>query len=175
MPEPWIHVFSGGPVDLGAPKEDQIHLPDIAWALAHLCRFVGHTKRFYSVAEHSVHTSKMVPKEEALRGLLHDAAEAYVGDMSAPLKHLPELSGYRRVEERVQKVIEARFGISTAMTMAVREADLRILATEMAQLFGEPPRSWDLPFPAYPRLKLPCWEPEKANFEFLARWHELTQ
>src|ERR1039457_118422 len=86
----FIGTFSGlrfWPLD---PNPEKILIDDIAHALAHQCRFGGHASRFYSVAEHSVHVSRLCPPEDALWGLLHDASEAYLVDLPRPLKQLPE-------------------------------------------------------------------------------------
>lgn len=82
----WILTFSGERFYPFSPAPEEVKTKDIAHALANICRFNGHTRGFYSVAAHSVHVSRLVPPEFALEALLHDAAEAYVGDMVRPLK-----------------------------------------------------------------------------------------
>ena len=98
----FIGTFSGlrfWPLD---PNPEKILIADIAHALAHQCRFGGHASKFYSVAEHSVHVSKLCLPEHALWGLLHDASEAYLVDLPRPLKLLPEFAPYREAERRLQ-------------------------------------------------------------------------
>ena len=72
------------------PQQDQVDIEDIAHGLAYQCRFNGQTRYFYSVAQHSLIVAGLVPKRLYLAALLHDAAEAYMGDMVKPLKQSPK-------------------------------------------------------------------------------------
>lgn len=122
------------------PHPEDIDPVDIAHALSLICRYGGHTSRFYSVAEHCVLMSHAVPHHHALWALLHDATEAYVGDMVRPLKHhMPE---YREIEDQLMEVIARRFGLDPVMPPAVKEADNRILLDERAALLKTPPVAW---------------------------------
>lgn len=118
------------------PKEQSIKILDIAHALSNLCRFIGQCDRFYSVAQHSIHTSLMVqtddPKIE-LMALLHDASEAYIGDVSSPLKQL--LPEYQEIEKNIQSAIMSKFGLPSELPEQIKEVDLRMLATEKRDLF----------------------------------------
>ena len=95
--EPWIQTVSGKKFPLLTPDTEAIDIQDIAHALSMICRFNGHCISFYSVAEHSVHVSRLVAPNLALWGLLHDAAEAYLGDVPTPLKG--HLGGFRDREK----------------------------------------------------------------------------
>lgn len=127
----WIQTYTGKkffPLD---PDPDLICIEDIAHALANLCRYGGHSKMFYSVAQHSLIVSRM-STNYPLHGLLHDASEAYLGDMVRPLKHLPEMAPYREAEDRLQSMIFERFGLDRFMPEEVYRNDKVALANEIA-------------------------------------------
>jgi len=131
----WMRTRSGRRVDLFDPDPATIDLGDIAFALSHQNRFNGHAG-CYSVAEHSVRVSK-VCASDPLAGLLHDAAEAYVGDLIRPLKaHLP---GFDAIELRLQAAIGVALKVAPArfLTPAVIEADQVLLATEKRDLMRD--------------------------------------
>lgn len=84
--KPWIQTFTGKQFWPLTPKAEDVCIEDIAHALAFKCRFGGHCKTFYSVAEHSCRVAEILRPEHQLIGLLHDAAEAYLPDVAAPIK-----------------------------------------------------------------------------------------
>lgn len=137
---PYILTHTGIHFDLVDPQPDMIDERDIAHALAHLCRFTGHTSRFHSVAEHSMGVAHHVDGKHKLEALLHDASEAYLGDVSLPLKSL--LPDYRKIEDRVDAVIRERFGLPSAKSVEVKHADLRMLAIERDVLMPLDPTPW---------------------------------
>lgn len=115
-------------------RESEILLEDIAHALAHLCRFTGHTQSFYSVAQHAVLVSRLTPPADALYGLLHDGAEAYLGDVARPVKHLEIFRGYRDAEATLQALIYRRFGLDGPEPASVKKADGLALHVELRDL-----------------------------------------
>lgn len=172
----WLQTRTGiafFPLD---PRVEEVNIMDIASALSNMCRFTGHTTSFYSVAQHSVHVSEILPPELALAGLLHDAAEAYLVDVPSPLKRLPEFGFYREAEAVLQRVIFKRFGIKgSAEAPAIKEADLCMLLTEARDVMVTPDLAW-LPNSARPRdARIEPWEPKEALSRFLLRFKELTQ
>lgn len=116
------------------PQPSDFHIRDIAHALSNLCRFNGQCKRFYSVAEHSLLCSYLVPQEYALEALLHDATEAYCGDMVFPLKAM--LPAFVEVEQRIDAAIRTRFGLPAVMTPEVHLADRRMVHLEFLELMN---------------------------------------
>ena len=169
----FIGTFSGlrfWPLD---PNPEKILIDDIAHALAHQCRFGGHASRFYSVAEHSVHVSRLCLPEHALWGLLHDASEAYLVDLPRPLKLLPEFAPYREAERRLQRAVAARFGLPPDQPASVTEADDTMLWIEAHSLLGSIPeeaiRQTRAPFEITDPLL-----PVEAERLFLSRFNELS-
>ncbi len=139
MSEPWdrtgvVETYTGGGVDVFDPNPDDIALPDIAAGLAHTCRFGGHCRQFYSVAHHSLHVADELPAGNArLRaiGLLHDAAEAYLGDIPRPLK--TELASFQGLEDQLLSAVWTAVGIDPPTDDEwdrVMDADDRLLAYE---------------------------------------------
>lgn len=136
----WILTRTSVRFDLLNPTPDKVRPEDIAYALARICRFNGHTRCHYSVAEHSIRVAALVPVEHQLAALLHDAPEAYIGDVSSPLKAL--LPEYRAIEQRIWSAICERFGIPTELPQCVKQADLTMLATERRDLMPYHSDAW---------------------------------
>lgn len=169
----WIETFTGKQFHLLNPSPDEICIEDIAHALAHQCRFTGHTRKFYSVAEHSFHVSRITG---TLEGLLHDASEAYITDLSRPVKYnTPVGIPYFEVENAIMSVIAKKFGFVWPVAAAVKSADNIMLHTEKVQLMTD--LSWDGAWgqPELSDVRLECWTPELAELVFLQRFDELTK
>jgi 5'-deoxynucleotidase YfbR-like HD superfamily hydrolase len=152
-------------------------IEEVAHALSHICRFTGHCKTFYSVAQHSVLVSHLVPRELAMHGLLHDAVETVVGDMSSPLKHL--IPAYRVIEDRCEAAILAGFGMAmpwrAEVRQAVKQADLQALRTEQRDQMHADGHLWSWTSHIEPaKAKVVPLPPEYARQLFLARYEELT-
>lgn len=167
----WMQTANGRqfwPLD---PRPDEVHLDDIAHALSMMCRFNSHCSEFYSVAEHSVRVSRILPYDLALVGLMHDAAEAYVVDVPRPLKR--SLVGYKAIEEAVERAIATRYGLPFPWHPAVKCADEVLLATEARDLIaGECLTRWGrMATPLEERIE--PWSPDKARAMFHARFCEL--
>lgn len=173
--QPTILTAAGRYFDFTQPETAIIGIGEIAHALGHLCRFTGHTRQFYSVAEHSWHVSHLVPPGDALAGLLHDAPEAFIGDVSAPLKHL--LPDYRAIEARVEAVVLSRFGLPSQLPDCVKDADRTMLRVEQVHAMRAVDHDWSLgPLsPSEKLIWLRFWDPDEAAMMFLRRFEELTQ
>lgn len=130
-----MQTHTGRIVDLSSFSEEDIDIADIAHALAHIVRFTGHANRPYTVAQHSMLVADLCPEGDRLWGLLHDASEAYLGDVSTPLKTL--LPEYREIEGRVQRMIAGRFGLPWPIPGSVKDADRDALMIEKTDLFDK--------------------------------------
>lgn len=173
-----LHMMSGCTVNLLNPDPDTISLLDIAHNLARINRFNGATKIPYSVADHSVWVSKAVPEEHALAGLLHDASEAYLGDIVAPLK--PLLRDYCYLEERFDRTISDVFGVGVGRLTPheVRKADKAAALLEMFAVGHPAYEEYQVEIqnldgslrhqPIVPR------SPEQAAENFINRFDEIT-
>lgn len=168
----WIQTYTGHcfwPLD---PRPDEVHIEDAAHALSMLCRYNGHTTRFYSVAEHSVLVSMFVPAEYALWGLLHDVPEAYCSDVPRPLKrHLRE---WRPIEAGIMRAVCARFGLPEDEPAEVKHVDLAITSDERNVLMPPGDREWP-PLPPALGAHVIGYMPSAAEYLFLRRFRELTK
>lgn len=129
---PEIKTFTGVWVNLVDPDPATIFIEDIAHALSQICRFTGHTKKFYSVASHSLRVAAMCSRKHQLSALLHDATEAYLSDINSPLKHTDAMAGYRLLENRMWKCISSKFGIPAGFPLEIVDADEAALREEMS-------------------------------------------
>lgn len=172
----WIQTYKGRmfwPLD---PLACEVWIDDVAHSLSMMCRFGGHCQKFYSVAEHSVRASLAVPTEHALRALLHDAHEAYVVDLPRPLKRRGRFAEqYLGIENACASVVAERFGLEEdpAGKAAVKDADDRLLVTEMRDLMAPPPMPWlESGIVPYPERIVPVG-PKEAEQMFLDRFRLL--
>lgn len=167
----YISTASGGKFFFGA--EQVVKIEDVACALGNLCRFTGQIDDFYSIAEHSVHVSHIVPPEHALVGLLHDATEAFCNDLARPFKRT--LPDYMAAEDRIwRKAVAPSFGLPAELPDCVKQADMAMLKAEVEHFY--PPHvaaELNLPGEAA-KVHLHLWSPRHARFFFMQRYKELT-
>lgn len=174
-PHGWMMTASGRrywPLD---PRVEDVHIGDIARGLSMLCRYAGQVKHFYSVAEHSVLVSLMVPPELALEALLHDATEAYLTDIVRPFKKgLPDYKHWERVNDAV---IRERFRLSPEEHPLIKEADNNILHTEHRVLLPPFQPEWNARIPGVydPTVRLFLWNHANAEIAFLNRFEALLR
>ena len=171
-PPDTIRTFTGLLVRPLRLRPDDIVLTDIAHALSNLCRFTGHTREFYSVAQHSVLVSRLCAPADALYGLLHDASEAYLCDLSRPVKYHDAFARYRTLEAGLQARILAAFDLAPTVPASVKRADDLALHAELRDLMnGADPRH-AAQAQAVPAITPAA--PKVAFAQFWARFHELT-
>lgn len=171
-----IVTYTGKLFDLLNPKPEMVCIEDIAHSLAFQCRYMGHAREFYSIAQHCV----LMAKNDDLPGdplqkLLHDAAETYIGDIVKPWKNFlrvnkaPFYPPVGDFENQIQKVIGEALGVDLTYSAEVKKSDLRMLATEVRDLM--PPMSsafvWGLVINNPVEELIRSWSPEDAESQFL--------
>ncbi|MBF0305168.1 MAG: hypothetical protein HQL41_05920 [Alphaproteobacteria bacterium] len=193
----WITTEKGGPFNLAHPKAGDVDIEEIAASLAKLCRFNGHSRYFYSVAQHSVLVSDMLPPELRAYGLFHDAHKAYLGDLTTPIKDvlartflemlrdvggcldvthsLPDPWGTMtdRVDVAIFRAVGLRWPPPVDVARLVKHCDLVALATERRDLLAEQSPPWTISLPAPLPRRLVPWAWDKAMDTFLDRARRL--
>ena len=159
----WIETFTGKRVNPMHLDEELIDINDIAHSLALQCRFVGHCLMFYSIAEHSILVADTVAKirlsyvgtkenanKTLLAALLHDAAEAYLGDIARPIKHHSAFKQVVEIEKQILGKIMLKYNCTGADWQLIKKADNIMLATEAKYMMADSGKGWYLPEPALP-------------------------
>lgn len=175
----WMQLYPSGlafdPMD---PDPELIRIEDIAHALGMTCRYGGHVRHFYSVAEHCVLVSQWLERQGyaswiVRQGLMHDAAEAYMADLIRPIKH--HVQGYREAEDRLLETIFHKFNLPYhPLARMVQSADLRIVVDEREELLKPPPMAWSALEGVDPLgVMVTGWQPAIATEMFLERFKEL--
>ena len=165
----WILTYSGKKFFPLEPRPEYICIEDIAHALALTCRYNGHSKEFYSVAQHSVWMSRKIRGDKKWL-LMHDAAEAYLSDVPRPIK--PMLSEFKKIEDSILDAISQKFKLGKMPAKEINHADLVMLATEKRDVLLPCPE-WDLVLPEPLPLKIMPWPWKIAEELFLDRVKEL--
>jgi uncharacterized protein len=212
----WLQTFTGKKIDVINPSRDMIDIEDIAHALSMICRFNGHCRDFYSVAEHAVMVeamgSQILLRREAERNsgritspprptseivqhslalLLHDAAEAYIGDITTPIKRGLESVGgdvvfpahtskIAELERRWLLAIGEAFGLGDRLadpSDVIRQADQKVLAVEVPQLFHPVQSVWweERERPRSVEMAIQCWTSAEARRQFISRFRILYE
>jgi hypothetical protein len=170
-----IRTFTGRTIDVLNPDPNDIDIVDIAHALSMQCRFNGHIRKFYSVAEHSVRISLKCSLADRMWGLLHDAGEAYIGDMVSPLKHQPEMARFRAIEEKFTDAITTHFGLPPKEPIAVKLLDKRMFLTEARDLrLMTTPGNWYPECCPFDETIWP-WSAQEAETSFLYRFEDMAK
>ena len=156
-----IRTYTGKVFDLKILDPDSICIEDIAHGLANTARFAGQLPKFYSVAQHSFHVSLSASKENALAALLHDASEAYLGDMPSPFKKL--LPDFKEYEDRLMNVIAQKFGFEYPLNSEIKKIDNDYLHIEWNALVEKIQPAFII------------YSPEEAEKQFLLMFKFLTE
>lgn len=176
LDDQWIGLLSGGQFNYNKPEESDVTLDDLASALSNICRFAGHLPAFYSVAQHLVNTSRIVPAELAFDALMHDTAEAFTNDLPTPLKW--SLPIFKELEVKIESAMANKFGFNFPYHPDVKLADTQMLLLEKKYVKKD-----DSFWPHYQGYEyehlvdlvdLKPWQPCRAKREFLERFDELT-
>lgn len=175
-------VHGGHYLSLEDPEIENIQIRGIAHALGMICRFNGHVDEFYSVAEHSVHVSNVLRLRgfnihTQLCGLLHDAQEAYVGDLVQPMKNMSPLGKhYKIIEDRFEAVIAEKFKLqwNDEIRKEVRQADLDMCALEMKTLMSENPIPVNIAVPP-DNITINNSSPRESTTLFMRVYRDLTE
>jgi hypothetical protein len=163
----YIGTFTNKKYHFLNPSPEEICIEDIAQALSMNCRYSGHVKHFYSVAEHSAIIANLIYKEtgcikEAFSALLHDASEAYLTDVPRPIK--PHLNNYAEIEALSESAIQEKFGIGP-MSERTKYIDTHICGAEAKLLFNTIP-AWANDFD-HIDIQIRCLSPDEAKSEFM--------
>ena len=169
---PEILLYSRRYFNFLEPEKHRFYIEDIAHSLSLTNRFSGHTQNAYSVAQHSILCSRICPEEYALEKLMHDAAEAYLGDIASPLKQL--LPEYKVIEERVERAIAKQFNLAYPFPKCVKEVDMIMLRTEFEDVVGGnmPDICKNIERAEF-KIE-PSRNPCDVEMEFLLRYYELV-
>lgn len=126
-----FQTYTGRLIDFTSIQPEDIDIRDIAHGLAHITRFGGQAQNHITVGEHSLTVASLVPPPYKLTALLHDAAEAYLGDIPKPLKNL--LPDYVQIESCLMKIIAGKFGFEYPVPAIVKAADKEAIRREWAE------------------------------------------
>lgn len=167
----WIQTFTGKRFMVKAPDPKSIVIEDIAIPLSRCCRYAGHCRRFYSVAEHCVLVAERASEKNKLTALMHDASEAYLVDIPRPIK--PLLTNYYDLEDGIMRAIADKYGFEWPLPAEVKNLDNSILVDERDQNMAPmdcDAASWGAPFPKL-GIELRFWHPGEALSAFLGAFH----
>jgi len=182
----WIQTYKSNIFDLFEMNYESIDIEDIAHALSLTCRYGGHCNSFYSVAEHSVRMSEQVPEKDAFWALMHDAAEAYLGDIPAPFKlyfrierwdsivkdFAEKTVSFEAVENMLLEKIADLYGLQMPIPKSVKIADRRMAMTEKRDLLKKGNREWNFQAEPY-KFKIRPWTPQTSEIMFMKKFKEL--
>ena len=155
-----IRTYSGKVFDLKILDPESICIEDIGHSLAYTARFGGHLSELYSVGQHSIHVMAQCRKELKLAALLHDASEAYLGDMPSPFKKM--MPDYKKLEHNVMIAISKKFGFDYPLHEEIKSADHAYLNLEWEAFVNR-------------SIFMEVWKPEETKARFIQMYNSLIQ
>ncbi len=177
--EPWIELITGGPFYYNDPHWD---IGAIAHALSMICRFTGHCRKFYSVAEHSVLVSRIMEDQGLggpMEGLLHDGVESVLADIARPAKNL--LKDYKALEKALDVSLRKNFQLPETMSEGCMKADAIALLVEARELMPNRGENFtgmsdEVVLAAKKATYMVAgWSPENARERFMTRMHDILR
>jgi len=171
----WKQLYTGKRFYSLDPRPEDIDILDIAHGLSMICRFGGHCKQFYSVAQHSVLVARHASQEDCLPALLHDAKEVYspFGDLPQPDKqaiaerHPDVAATMKQIDGAIEKAVAQRFGLPYPIkSKAIGVLDTRILHDERRDVMVPTSDVWQVPYTEL-GVTIEHWKPEIARAKFL--------
>ncbi len=176
-PGGWYETFTGKRFFVLDPRPEDVCIKDIAHSLSQVVRYRGHALRFYTVAEHSVHVAREVRKRggcytEILRGLLHDAAEAYTGDVPSPIKS--SIPALRKSDAAIERVIMEKYGVMVKFPPWIKAIDTNIIVDERRAIMCPSGNVWATDHLPPLGIDIRCWNSQQAEAEFSMEFHKLT-
>ena len=169
----YIETYTGKKFYFLNPLCSDIDIIDIAHSLSMQCRYTGHAKEFFSIAEHSILVAELCSDENKLWGLLHDGSEAYLTDVASPIK--PFLKNYKKMEKVLMDAICTKYGLKTSMPEEVHIADMEVLRSEASKLMTSKGADWkinqnnDSPIID---LNIQCMSPFEAKIKFIEKFYD---
>jgi hypothetical protein len=176
---PWIELITGSRFYFNKPMYD---VGAIAHSLSHICRFTGHSRKFYSVAEHSVLVSRIMEDQglgDPMEGLLHDGVESVLADVARPIKSL--LKDYKALEAALDSAMRKQFALPEAMTEGCKRADSIALLIEARELMPNKGENFEgMPDDVVLAARkatymVAAWTPENARERFMTRMHDIRR
>lgn len=171
---------TGGTFDIKNPRIEDINCWDIAHALTNQCRYNGHTKEFYSVAQHSILVADLMPSKWYEYGLIHDAIEAYIGDLTTPMKNSiskEAIDGFTEIEDNIDRLIhnyfDLEYPVPPEIKAAVKKADVLALMTEKRDLLPDNSKDWGIDVEPHPSITVVPMPRDLVFEEFVDKLAEL--
>jgi 5'-deoxynucleotidase YfbR-like HD superfamily hydrolase len=176
---PWIELITGGRFYFNKPMYD---VGAVAHSLSHICRFTGHCRKFYSVAEHSILVSRIMEDMglgDPMEGLLHDGVESVLADVARPVKVL--LKDYKALEHALDSAMRKQFALPEATTDGCKKADSIALLIEARELMPNKGENFEnMPDDVVLAARkatymIAAWSPENARERFMTRMHDVRR